>query len=145
MGLLVVIAHYGDRTPGLRSGCQKSLFDSLKTPCFSRSDAAQKTPLRGPKACNTGILAAIYPIRGGLCPLELPLHYSSIPLFFDKFACCAVSGSCGRVILSGGAAERDEALTTFTDGLWLDSIDQVTVHPDGTLTFRFQDGTALLI
>ncbi len=37
-------------------------------------------------------------------------------------------------------SERDEALTTFTDGLWLDSIDQVNVHPDGTLTFRFQDG-----
>ena len=42
-------------------------------------------------------------------------------------------------------AERDEALTTFTDGLWLDSIDQVTVHPSGTLAFRFQDGTEILI
>lgn len=42
-------------------------------------------------------------------------------------------------------AERDEALTTFTDGLWLDSIDQVTVHPDGTLAFRFQDGSEVTV
>ena len=42
-------------------------------------------------------------------------------------------------------AERDEPLTTFTDGLWLDSIDLVTVHADGMLTFRFQGGTEILI
>ena len=42
-------------------------------------------------------------------------------------------------------AEREEPLMTFTDGLWLDSIDLVTVRADGTLLFRFQDGTEILI
>ena len=37
-------------------------------------------------------------------------------------------------------AERDSALEAFTDGLWIDSIDLVTVHSDGSLTFRFQNG-----
>ncbi len=42
-------------------------------------------------------------------------------------------------------SERDEPLTVFTDGLWLDSIDLVTVHSDGTLTFRFQDGNEVTV
>ena len=42
-------------------------------------------------------------------------------------------------------AERDEPLTTFTDGLWLDSIDLVTVRADGTLAFRFQDGNEAIV
>lgn len=42
-------------------------------------------------------------------------------------------------------AERDEPLTTFTDGLWLDSIDLVTVLADGTLAFRFQDGNEAIV
>lgn len=37
-------------------------------------------------------------------------------------------------------AERDEPLTTFTDGLWIDSIDSVVVRADGVLIFRFQGG-----
>jgi len=40
---------------------------------------------------------------------------------------------------------RDEPLTVFTDGLWLDSIDLVTVHSDATLTFRFQDGREVTV
>ncbi len=42
-------------------------------------------------------------------------------------------------------SERDEPLTVFTDGLWLDSIDLVTVRPDGTLTFRFRDGNEITV
>ena len=42
-------------------------------------------------------------------------------------------------------AERDEPLTTLTDGLWLDSIDLVTVHAEGTLTFRFQNGKEVAV
>lgn len=42
-------------------------------------------------------------------------------------------------------SEQDEPLTVFTDGLWLDSIDLVTVCSDGTLTFRFQDGNEVTV
>ena len=42
-------------------------------------------------------------------------------------------------------AERDEPPTTFTDGLWLDTIDQVTVHADGVLTFQFQNGNVITV
>ena len=38
-------------------------------------------------------------------------------------------------------AERDEPLTEFDDWLWLAVIDTVTVHPDGRLVFKFQNGT----
>ena len=38
-------------------------------------------------------------------------------------------------------AERDEPLTEFDDRLWLAVIDTVTVHPDGRLVFKFQNGT----
>ena len=37
-------------------------------------------------------------------------------------------------------AERDDPLREFTAGLWIDSIDLVTVMSDGRLVFRFQDG-----
>ncbi len=42
-------------------------------------------------------------------------------------------------------AEREEPLMTFTDGLWLDSIDLVAVREDGSLTFRFQDGNEVTV
>ena len=34
--------------------------------------------------------------------------------------------------------ERDAPLDTFTDGLWIDATDLVTVHGDGTLVFQFK-------
>ena len=42
-------------------------------------------------------------------------------------------------------SERNEPLTAFTDGLWLDAIDQVTVQPDGVLLFRFQGGREVTV
>lgn len=41
--------------------------------------------------------------------------------------------------------ERDAPLDTFTDGLWIDSIDLVTVKPNGTLVFRFQNGREITV
>lgn len=41
--------------------------------------------------------------------------------------------------------ERDAPLKTFTDGLWIDSIDLVTVLADGTLEFRFQNGSEITV
>ena len=40
-------------------------------------------------------------------------------------------------------SEWDEPLREFTEGLWIDSIDLVTVGVDGTLFFRFQDGISV--
>lgn len=37
--------------------------------------------------------------------------------------------------------ERDQPLDTFTDGLWIDAMDHVTVHADGTMVFRFLNGS----
>lgn len=42
-------------------------------------------------------------------------------------------------------SERDEPLKTFTDGLWIDSIDLVTVRGNGQLTFRFQNGSVVTV
>jgi thioredoxin reductase len=36
-------------------------------------------------------------------------------------------------------AERDGALSEFTAGLWIDSIETVIVQCDGMLVFRFQN------
>lgn len=41
--------------------------------------------------------------------------------------------------------ERDAPLETFTDGLWIDSIDQVTIDNDGGLTFRFLNGIEVTV
>ena len=40
---------------------------------------------------------------------------------------------------------RDEPLSEFTTGLWIDAIDVVTVGSDGTLSFRFQGGNKVVI
>lgn len=42
-------------------------------------------------------------------------------------------------------SERDGPLRTFTDGLWIDTIETVTVRPDGCMVFRFQGGTEVTI
>ncbi len=42
-------------------------------------------------------------------------------------------------------AVRDEPLTTSTDGLWIDSVDHVTVQLDGSLVFHFQDGREVTV
>ena len=36
-----------------------------------------------------------------------------------------------------------DALTEFDEKLWLTTIDTVTVHADGRMTFRFQGGTEI--
>ena len=41
-------------------------------------------------------------------------------------------------------SERDAPLETFTDGLWIDSIDLVTVNGNGTMVFQFKTGKAVL-
>lgn len=38
-------------------------------------------------------------------------------------------------------SERDEPIDTFTDGLWVDSIERVVVNTDGSLLFQFLNGT----
>ena len=38
---------------------------------------------------------------------------------------------------------RDELLTEFDNCLWLTVADKVTVRKDGTLVFRFNDGTEI--
>ena len=35
--------------------------------------------------------------------------------------------------------ERDAPPETFTDGLWIDSIDLITIQGDGTLVFQFKE------
>ncbi len=40
--------------------------------------------------------------------------------------------------------EREELLTEFDDRLWLTVVDYVEVQREGTLTFRFCDGTVLV-
>ena len=40
-------------------------------------------------------------------------------------------------------AERDGALSEFTAGLWIDSLETVVVQADGSMVFRFQDGNKL--
>lgn len=42
-------------------------------------------------------------------------------------------------------SERDEPLTVFTAGLWIDSIDKVTVQPDGAMVFRFLGGNEVTV
>ena len=42
-------------------------------------------------------------------------------------------------------SEREGPLGTFTDGLWIDSINLVTVRGDGQLTFRFQNGSEVTV
>ena len=39
--------------------------------------------------------------------------------------------------------DRDELLTEFDECLWLTVVDSVVVQRDGTLTFRFVDGTKI--
>ena len=41
--------------------------------------------------------------------------------------------------------ERDAPLTTFTEGLWIDSMDQAVVHSDGSMTFRFLGGSEVTV
>lgn len=40
-------------------------------------------------------------------------------------------------------SKRDELLTEFDNCLWLTVVDTVTVQSDGTLVFRFNDGTEI--
>ncbi|MGN0476868.1 MAG: hypothetical protein ACI4HM_05955, partial [Ruminococcus sp.] len=40
-------------------------------------------------------------------------------------------------------SKRDELLTEFDNCLWLTVVDTVTVQSDGTLIFKFNDGTAI--
>ena len=40
-------------------------------------------------------------------------------------------------------SERDEVITVFDDRLWLTIVDKVTVHNDGRLVFKFQNGTEI--
>ena len=42
-------------------------------------------------------------------------------------------------------AERDGPLREFIDGLWIDSVENVTVRSNGTLVFRFQGGDEVTI
>lgn len=39
--------------------------------------------------------------------------------------------------------ERENTITEFDDRLWLASVDIITVHSDGRLVFRFQNGTEI--
>lgn len=39
--------------------------------------------------------------------------------------------------------ERDDPLTEFDRHLWIMTVDYATVHRDGTITFRFYDGTEI--
>ena len=39
--------------------------------------------------------------------------------------------------------ERDEPLAAFDSHLWLTTVDYATVHRNGTMTFRFYDGTEI--
>ena len=41
--------------------------------------------------------------------------------------------------------ELDQPLEHFDDRLWLEVIDCVTVHRDGTLTFKFQNGKEITV
>jgi regulator of replication initiation timing len=41
--------------------------------------------------------------------------------------------------------EREQPLETFTDGLWIDSMDQVVVQSDGTMVFRFRNGSEITV
>ena len=40
-------------------------------------------------------------------------------------------------------SKRDELLTEFDNCLWLTVVDTVTVRNDGTLVFKFNDGTEI--
>lgn len=42
-------------------------------------------------------------------------------------------------------AERDGALSEFTAGLWIDSVESVTVRADGAMVFWFQDGREVTV
>ena len=39
--------------------------------------------------------------------------------------------------------EQTDPITEFSEMLWLRAVDKVIVHKDGTLTFRFKDGTEI--
>ena len=41
--------------------------------------------------------------------------------------------------------ERDQPLVAFTDGLWIDAMDQVTVQVNGTMVLRFQNGSKVTV
>ena len=40
--------------------------------------------------------------------------------------------------------EREIPLTEFDHRLWITTVDYATVHRDGTVTFRFYDGTEVV-
>ena len=42
-------------------------------------------------------------------------------------------------------ARRDKPLTEFTQGLWVDTMDRVIVQSDGTLAFKFLDGSEVSV
>ena len=42
-------------------------------------------------------------------------------------------------------SERDEPIDTFTDGLWVDSIERVVVNSDGSLLFQFLNGSEVKV
>lgn len=41
--------------------------------------------------------------------------------------------------------ELDQPLEHFDERLWLEVIDHVTVHGDGELTFKFQNGSEISV
>ncbi|MDY3078911.1 MAG: hypothetical protein SOR56_01645, partial [Oscillospiraceae bacterium] len=61
-------------------------FARFKTPRFLQNYISQKTELTRQKSLTCqAFLMAIYPIRGGRCPLELPHPLSGIMLSFIVF------------------------------------------------------------
>jgi len=56
---------------------------SLNAVFFAQRCSAKNAAAR-PTSLQYRLVAAIYPIRGGLCPLELPLYSLLIPVFFDN-------------------------------------------------------------
>ena len=52
---------------------------------------------------------------------------------------------CGLIVLMMTTfSARDELLTEFDRILWFTVVDTVTVNKDGSLTFRFYDGTEII-
>ena len=41
--------------------------------------------------------------------------------------------------------QRNDVITEFSDELWLKSVENVTVCTDGTMIFRFKDGTEIWV
>ena len=55
---------------------------------------------------------------------------------------------CKAVILDGFIREivsRPLVITEFDERLWVVAVDRVTVMADGGLTFRFKDGSEVII